>query len=102
MTGEPYTSYAGCEGPAHFGLEPERIKLYNVQAKERIAAEKAADKKADEALQQLGEFDFSQGHASTFLKLMLTFMFAGSTEQKKEKVKRWWYKFNHRTWGGGF
>lgn len=58
MTGEPYTSYAGPEGPAHFGLEPERIKLYNEQAKERIAAEKAAEKKAEEARLELGEFFF--------------------------------------------
>lgn len=52
----PYTSIAGCEGPAYFGLEPERIKLYNVQAGARIAAEKAAEEKAEEARMQLGEF----------------------------------------------
>lgn len=56
MTGEPYTAYAGCNGPANFGLEPERVKQYNVQAKERIAAEQKEDQKAEETRLQLGEF----------------------------------------------
>lgn len=55
MTGELYTAYAGCAGPANFGIPPERVKLYNKQARERIAEENAAKEKAEEALQQLGE-----------------------------------------------
>lgn len=54
----PYTSYAGCDGPANFGLEPERIKAYNEQARARIAVEKAAEEKREEARLRLGECFF--------------------------------------------
>lgn len=55
---QPYTSYAGLQGPANFGLEPERIKAYNEQARARIAAEEAAEQKREEARLQLGECFF--------------------------------------------
>lgn len=52
----PYTSIAGCEGPAYIGLSSEQIKAYNEKAKKRRAEEAAAKEKTKEARQQLGKW----------------------------------------------